>query len=220
MQGTTLVFFVIRIISKFRRAGRVGLVCGWFVLAAAFVLGCDPTRRIPLAYKPTQMHANAVMAPAGSPAICVVVTDGRSGDPAKIGENQEGRKPVNILARPESPPTKVIQDAFSSELTQKGYKVVADPAGAGRVLQVKLMRFWAQESPSYEAQVLTETSIVAKPTGRVLWTGTLSGDDSTFGRSFSTENYNQVLSNSTIEMVAQAMTKPEFQSALSGRWMP
>jgi hypothetical protein len=149
----------------------------------------------------------------------LVVTDARSGDLAKIGENQEGRKPVNILARPESPPANVIRDAFSSERTQKGYKVVPDRAAAGRILQVKLMRFWAQESPSYEAQVLTETSVTS-PTDRVLWTGTLSGEDSTFGRSFSTENYNQVLSNSTIKMVGQAMTKPEFQAALSGRWTP
>jgi hypothetical protein len=189
------------------------------VLAAAFALGCDPTRHIALQYKPTQMHANAAMAPAGSPPIYLMVMDERSGDLGKIGENQEGSKPVQIRARPESPPAKVIRDAFTAELTQKGYKVVLDRAAAARILQVKLIRFWAQESPSYEAQVMTETSINS-PSGHVFWMGTLSGEDSTFGRSFSTENYNQVLSNSTIKMIGQAMTKPEFQAALSGRFVP
>jgi len=131
----------------------------------------------------------------------------------RIGENRENPVVVPILPGGATPPV-WLADSLASELRQSGVNVVSDPAAADRQLSVNLSQFWVQESPDYHAQISISVQVLDSG-GKVLWGGSAAGDDSTFGRSLSVENYQQVMSNAAIKLVVNLVSNPGFAQAVT-----
>ncbi|MDE2264227.1 MAG: hypothetical protein KGL45_17015 [Gammaproteobacteria bacterium] len=52
--------------------------------------------------------------------------------------------------------------------------------------------------------------------GKVLWSGTASGEAKPFGRSYELEDYCEVLSDAILNTVSSMLQSAQFQKALSG----
>ena len=201
-----------------RRELRSGLLAG--VLGSVVVVaGCAGMRHptsvtVPLVLRPTEVPNAAVSMPHGQGRVHVAaVQDGRA-EREKIGENRENSPPVPILA--DSSPTEFVRAALVEQLKNSGVKVAEGSDAADFTLAVTLTRFWAEESPNYDAQVMLAAEVRTRG-GAAVWSGTASGHDGTFGRSLSAENYQQVLSNALVNAIASLTAKPQFQEALIPR---
>jgi hypothetical protein len=197
-----------------RGAGRIAT---WAALLSGITLvsGC-PTKNpssltVPLQLRTTQMP-NAMVSFAQSPGRVYVapVQDGRT-EKDRIGENRENTPPTPIYG--DSSPTEFVRAGVIEQLKNDGVTIVQSADGADAVLAMTLNRFWAQESPNYDAQVILAVEVRGRG-GAALWSGTASGHDGTFGRSLSAENYQQVLSNALANAVSGLVAKPQFQEAL------
>ncbi|MBV8779936.1 MAG: hypothetical protein JO353_00930, partial [Phycisphaerae bacterium] len=112
-------------------------------------------------------------------------------------------------------PSTYVHDAVVSQLRSNGINVVDSPEEADRVLKLTLVRFWVVENPNYHGVVQLNGSLTDRNGANLLWNGGSEGDDSTFGRSLSAENYNQVLSNATSKAAANLLKQPVFMQSMS-----
>ena len=168
---------------------------------------------VPLKFRPTaQMKTNVFT--GGVPDLSVhvgAVTDARD-NRDQIGENVEEKKAVPIFAG-DPHPTDFVRGAVRELIGRSGIKVTDDPSRADRVLALELQRFWAQERDTYEGDVRA-TVAVQDSSGRQLWKGTLNGTAKTFGRSLSAENYQEVFSDSVVNLVEGLLNDEGFRAAL------
>jgi len=183
---------------------------------AAFGTGCSmrhaSSLTVPLELRTTQVPNAAISLPQGQGRVFVAaVQDGRTVKD-RIGENREGSPPIPILA--DSSPTEFVRNAVIEQFRNDGLSVVETGDAADSIVTMTLTRFWAEESPNYDAQVVLGVEVRSK-TGSVLWSGNASGSDGTFGRSLSVENYQQVFSNALVNAVSSLVAKPQFQQALT-----
>ena len=181
-------------------------IATWTALLSAMTIasGC-PTNKpssltVPLQLRATQVPTAVSFSQTPGRVYVAPVQDGRT-DKDRIGENQENTPPTPIYG--DSSPTEFVRAAVAEQLKN----------GADAVLAMTLNRFWAQESPNYDAQVVLAVEVRSR-SGAALWSGTASGHDGTFGRSLSAENYQQVLSNAVVNAVSGLVAKPQFQEAL------
>jgi hypothetical protein len=134
---------------------------------------------------------------------------------SKIGENQEE---VELGARPVTAggidPGRFVRDVFARELPTVGIPTVGAASAANRILTFKLLQFYVIESDTYKA-IVDGTVDVTDGSGRILFNGSVTGDDSTFGRSFSAENYEQVLSDASVKVLENLLRYPAFRGALN-----
>ncbi len=213
--------------TKSRRSGGMsrgfGLLVTWAALLGGMTMasGCPTSKpsslTVPLQLRTTQMP-NAVVSFAQTPGRVYVapVQDGRT-EKDRIGENRENTPPTPVYG--DSSPTEFVRTAVVEQLKNDGVTIVQSADGADAVLAMTLNRFWAQESPNYDAQVILAVEVRNRG-GAALWSGTTSGHDGTFGRSLSAENYQQVLSNALANAVSGLVAKPQFQEALRPQAQP
>jgi len=95
-------------------------------------------------------------------------------------------------------------------LRSKGVQVVG--AGAPRVLELKLVRFYVVEAGTYGAEVGLNVTL-RDSGGKVLWRGATSGTSHRWGRSFEESNYQESLSNALIDAVKNLLGTPAFVQA-------
>ena len=194
----------------------VGLIAVWTALLGAMTIasGCLTNKpsslTVPLQLRTTQVPAAVSFTQTPGRVYVAPVQDGRT-DKDRIGENQENTPPTPIYG--DSSPTEFVRAAVAEQLKNDGVTVVPSADGADAVLAMTLNRFWAQESPNYDAQVVLAVEVRSR-SGATVWSGTASGHDGTFGRSLSAENYQQVLSNAVVNAVSGLVAKPQFQEAL------
>lgn len=91
--------------------------------------------------------------------------------------------------------------------------------GAGLVLDTTLIEFEIVETnqavgATYNASVRLAADL--KSGGRSLWSGSGLGDATRYGRKFSNENVNEVLSDALLEAFAQLIGEPALERAWSG----
>ena len=191
-------------------------IATWTALLGAMTIasGC-PTNKpssltVPLQLRATQVPTAVSFSQTPGRVYVAPVQDGRT-DKDRIGENQENTPPTPIYG--DSSPTEFVRAVVAEQFNNNGVTVVASADGADAVLAMTLNRFWAQESPNYDAQVVLAVEVRSR-SGAALWSGTASGHDGTFGRSLSAENYQQVLSNAVVNAVSGLVAKPQFQEAL------
>lgn len=133
-----------------------------------------------------------------------------------IGKNTEDEgKTVLIMCAAEGiGPLDFVREQLSQDLHDNGASLVSEPALAGRRITLRLLRFWAEESPGYRADVRAAIE-VKDSSGAVLWNGTAAGGNSRFGRSLKPDNYNECLTDSTIEMLGKLLGNSDFQKAIA-----
>lgn len=169
--------------------------------------------RVPMEYRPTgPLETGAISGglPAGQ-TVAVTATDSRA-DRSAIGTNVEKEgAPIPIYA--EGNPDQFVREAVARELGNVGMSVVNDPSQAKRVLHFDLNRFWTEESSLYRGTVNANVEL-RTASGKVLWHGLASGSSKRFGRSLSSENYQEAFSDATMDMIQNLLKNGDFLAAL------
>jgi hypothetical protein len=190
-------------------------VLGCLGVMATLGTGCvhhASSLTVPLELRATQVPNAATSMPQGLGRAYVPAVQDARAQQDRIGENRENSPAIPVYAA--SSPTVFVRETLIEQLKTNGIPVAESAAAADAIVVVTLNRFWAEESPNYDAQVVLAVEVRGKG-GAVLWSGTASGNDGTFGRSLSVENYQQVLSNALVNAVAVLVAKPQFQQALA-----
>jgi hypothetical protein len=168
---------------------------------------------VPLSFRPTsqlKMGAFAGDLP-DTPVHVGTVNDARD-KKDQVGENLENKTPIPVLAG-NVEPTQFIHDTTRDLLRRAGLQVSDDQAAAERVLVTDLQHFWVKETNTYEAEVRATITVQDKG-GRQLWKGTTNGTAERFGRSLKAENYQEVFSDATVDLVQNLLGNPGFRAAL------
>ncbi len=91
--------------------------------------------------------------------------------------------------------------------------IVDDKAAADRVIATDLMRLWVQETGTYQGEAVAAVAVQDK-SGRQIWKGTVNGSAGRWGRSLKAENYQEVMSDSTLRMIESLLNNAAFRKAL------
>jgi hypothetical protein len=191
------------------------------LLSLALMVGCshdEPSGGgpvvVPLSYTPEHAKDSIKPYPAAVPQDRIFVgrfEDKRDKTDA-IGVNVEHSNPVQVVAGTD--PVEFFRQTLASQLKSAGLNVVDDPSQADRIINGELTRFWVEESNSYQANIAASIRVSDK-SGMAIWQGAISGKGETFGRSMSTENYRQVLSDAMVRLTYENLiVLPEFQKAI------
>ncbi len=189
--------------------------CGMALLltAVAASTGCSLT--VPIQYRPTTwMDVNRF---AGKLPLCdelkvliEPVSDERI-DRDLIGENSE-RWEIPILSEGTSPPV-FVHRILKEKFVGAGFTLVSDPTEATRVVSVKLLRFWVQETEEYRGEVRALVT-VREPNGTALCHLLLGGSSEREGFSLWKSLYQSVLSDSTIYLAENILSNGSFQASM------
>ena len=194
-----------------------------FALAACVFLGLfasSPAARarellsdIPLRWSPTTQPGREGTLEV--PRVRVRIGAFRDARPRRdlIGENREDPpKPVRPVTTRENVPAWVA--AHLREVGRRyGFQVV--DANPDVVLSGEVRRFFVTEENTYKGQV-TLALTARRPGGRVLWSGTVTGDATRFGRSYRADNYCEVLSDALVDVVKHLLEEGKFTRAVRG----
>jgi uncharacterized lipoprotein YajG len=151
-------------------------------------------------------------------AVTLRVEEGRGGDAMEIGQGtNDDDQHFPIVAS--SDVLQYLTQTLSSVAQDWGLKV--DKA-ADRVLTLKLMRFFVDESNkavgSVYASEVKVTYTLADAKGKHLMDGAASGSAHRYGRARSADNANEVLSDALKETFAEVLSDPRLQDAwVSGK---
>lgn len=165
---------------------------------------------VPLEWRPTSDLRLGAMQMSQSPVQFDVFRDVRA-DKQAIGENREDQTPKPVT-------TKDDVGAFVSTHMRQlfdsaGLKTVD---GDGTVtIKGEVTQFFVRETSLYRSEVAVHLTVVGRD-GKVLWSGTASGEAKRFGRSYKLENYYEVLSDAIVNTVSSMLQSEQFQKALSG----
>ena len=191
---------------------------GLSVIGLALCLtGCGRPYMIDLAYMPKSTPMAFPMPPM---TVAVSVQDSRqrvipyAKDPKMdgIGQNIENSDKPRAIATYDSPPA-FVGDVAGRLLKLRNVKVVSDPAQAQRRLVLHLQSFWTVEGDTYKAQVDLKGDLMSQD-GRSLWQGSSSGSGSNWGSSLKEVNYQEVLTDATMDSLQQLMKDPAFVAAM------
>lgn len=169
---------------------------------------------VPLVYVPTEGISPPSMAIPPRAAIFIAAVEDARDQREIIGENREDadeRAPIPILA--EGSPAEFIREAVVRELGTLGFSIANDPGAAERTVTLRLTRFFTAEGGLYIGDVWAHAQVFSG--GEVLWQGLVSGRAKRFGRSLKAENYREVFSDATQDMIEQLAAAPGFQTALA-----
>lgn len=160
---------------------------------------------------PRDMPAAGVVALSGKSVTVKVTGDQRPAPLQQIGVNVEERNP-----RPVSTPDDVdafIRSSVEQVLAANGARAV--PAGAQRVLALKVLTYFVQEGNTYSARV-TFAARLTDAAGTTLWEGPMAGSYNHWGHSFDEQTYLEALSNATMDAVKSLLGTPAFAQAAAG----
>lgn len=199
------------------RAGKVTTMVAAGVVFLA-IAGCaKPTQlTVPLVDRPTDrlnLSAFAGALPMDSKIRIAVgpVTDART-EKTAIGVNAEDPVKVPIHAFG-TEPAAFVQASVARCLADAGLNVVQADGSPTRVLKLELIRFWVEETRRYRTEVRAKATL-AKADGATLWEGLVNGANTRFGRILSIENYQEAVSDATLQMTQGLLANPGFQNAL------
>lgn len=179
----------------------------------------DPDRMVlGLQYQPTsqidqsRLQGAAAMNPASRVWINPVIDQHPEGSQIGISE-EEDKSPVYFGANG-LPPADFVRAAVAYVLPAYGVPVAADPSSSTHVLELRMVRFFAVETSTYEATI-TVNATLADRAGTVLWQGAISGVNKRWGRTFTPENYIGVLSDAALDLSARLALDPGFRAGAS-----
>jgi len=209
---------------SFRRIVLIAVSLGLSMLA-----GCVLTRpltNVPLTWSPSDtLNLGGVRQNFGAPAtVHFLPFEDTATDPQMIGKNVEpnrvnhwdantGRnKPLPVDVTTSDQVGHFVSQHMQDLFAQAGYRAV--DTNAERVVSGVVHKFFVEEGNLYRA-TLDISLTVRDQNGKVLWSGSVEGTSSTFGHSYSLENYEQVLSNSVVSAADKLLDDPLFNKALA-----
>lgn len=165
---------------------------------------------VPLKWLPTSDLRLGAMEMSQVPVQFEVFRDLRA-DKQAIGENREDPTPKPVTT------TDDVGSFVSTHMRQlfnsAGLKTV--DSGGAVTIKGEVTQFYVRETSLYRSEVAVHLTVVGRD-GKVLWSGTASGEAKRFGRSYKLENYYEVLSNAIVNTVSSMLQSAQFQKALSG----
>jgi hypothetical protein len=182
----------------------IAVACGTQALAASLV-------NVPLQWRATSDLRPGTIEMSPVPVQFDVFSDARANKQA-IGENREDEtpKPVTTTDDVGAFVSTHMRDLFN----QAGLKTV--DSGGTVTIKGQVTRFFVRETSVYRSEVAVHL-IVTDQNGKVLWSGTASGEATRFGRSYKLENYYEVLSDAIVNTVSSMLQSAPFEKALSGQ---
>lgn len=191
------------------------LTLALFVPATAEAKKNDPN--IPLSYTPTTSVAEASAVPTSAMrdvAAAIVVEDDRAVDEAVIGtRTNDDDQRIELLATGDV--SEFVQSALIRQAREWTFKT-AEGDEADVVLAVRLTQFAVEETnqavgATYEARVTLDLAL--RRGGEEKWSEVVSGDATRYGKKFSAENANEVLSDALAEAFALALNHSGLRKA-------
>ena len=165
---------------------------------------------VPLQWRPTSDLRLGTMEMSQAPVQFDVFRDVRA-DKQAIGENREDEKPKPVTTRDD---VGSFVSTHMRELCESaGLKTV--DSGGTVTIKGEVTQFFVRETSLYRSEVTVHLSVVSRD-GKVLWSGTASGEAKRFGRSYKLENYYEVLSDAIVNTVSSMLQSAQFQKVLSG----
>jgi YajG family uncharacterized lipoprotein len=133
-------------------------------------------------------------------------------DKQAIGENREDQKPKPVTTGDD---VGAFVSTHMRELFNSAGLKTVDSNGTVTI-KGEVTQFFVRETSLYRSAVAVHLTVMGRD-GKVLWSGTASGEAKRFGRSYKLENYYEVLSDAIVNTVSSMLQSPQFQKALSGR---
>lgn len=165
---------------------------------------------IPLKWRPTSDLRLGVLQMSQAPVQFEAFRDARA-DKHAIGENREEDTPKPVTTTDDV--GAFVSAHMRSLFDQAGLKTV-DSNGTVTI-KGEVTQFFVRETSLYRSEVAVHLTVVGRD-GKVLWSGTASGEAKRFGRSYKAENYYEVLSDAIVNTVSSMLQSAQFQKALSG----
>lgn len=167
-----------------------------------------PLQNVSLQWKPSANANFGVVEVTGRKFSFETFKDVRQ-RPELIAENREKATPRLVTTKDD---VGAFVTTHMRQIFDRGGLTTVD-SGGDAVVSGEVRQFFVDETDTYKANVVVHLTI-RNGAGAVLWDGDVSGSASTFGRSYSMENYNQVLSDSVIDATAALLSDHDFRSAM------
>jgi hypothetical protein len=181
----------------------IAAICGTQAHAALLV-------NVPLEWRPTTELRLGTTEMSQAPVQFEVFRDVRA-DKQAIGENREDPTPKPVTT------TDDVGSFVSTHMRQlfqnAGLKTV--DSGGAVTIKGEVTQFYVRETSLYRSEVAVHLTVVGRD-GKVLWSGTASGEAKRFGRSYKLEDYYESLSNAIVNTVSSMLQSAQFQKVLSG----
>jgi len=185
-----------------------------FLLVALMICGCAPQlhTNVPLVWKPTNDAYSITtenLTPLYARKIQVASFVDKRDIKVEIGKYIEDG--ANMPVTTSENITAWSTDQFKKMLALYGVDSVENNADV--VLQGELLHFYVTEDKTYKGNVGLKITALSS-SGAVLWQGVTTGSAKRFGRSYSLENYYEVLSDSYSDSVHNLLSNSSFIQAI------
>jgi hypothetical protein len=187
---------------------QVRIVVTLIALALGACASREPLTDVPLVWRPTSSETVGTVK-GTSLRIRFEPFKNESNQPRLIAENREEATVLPVTTRDEV-------GAFVSTEMRHLFDVAGLTTVSGNgdvIVSGEVKRFFVTETGTYEGSVIVHVTL-RDPTGKVLWGGTATGSATRFGRSYSQENYYEVLSDSVIDATHSLLHNADFVQTL------
>jgi len=134
-------------------------------------------------------------------------------NPSLVAENRENADKV-LPVTTSSDVAAYVGDHLKETLHAAGLNVVDGPGEM--IVSGEIRQFFVTEVNTYGGE-LTLLIHVKNSEGKELWTGTVSGDSTRWGRSYSVTNYYETMSDMTLRAAYNLLVNSGFRDALAKR---
>lgn len=165
---------------------------------------------VPLQWRATSDLRLGVMQMSQTPVQFQAFQDVRP-DKHAIGENREDETPKPVTTNDDV--GAFVSAHMRGLFDQAGLKTVNSNGTV--TIKGEVTQFFVRETSLYRSEVAVHLTVVGRD-GKVLWSGTASGEAKRFGRSYELEDYYEVLSDAIVNTVSSMLQSAQFQKALSG----
>lgn len=181
-------------------------------LAAVALGACaaqPPLRNVALQWKPSA-DANFGVVQSSKHKFSFENFKDMRQQPELIAENREKATPRTVTTKDD---VAAFVATHMRQIFDRAGLTTVD-SGGDVVVSGEVRQFFVEETETYKANIVVHLT-VRNNAGAAVWEGDVSGSASTFGRSYSMENYSQVLSDSVIDATATLLKDHDFRSALA-----
>lgn len=182
------------------------------MLSAAALCACaaqPPLQNVALKWTPSAQPNFGVVEASAHKFSFEGFKDARQ-QPQLIAENTEKATARTVTTKDD---VGMFVTTHMRQIFDRGGLTTLD-SGGDIVVSGEVRQFFVEEKDTYKGSVVVHLTL-RNSAGRVLWEGDVSGTASTFGRSYSLENYNQVLSDSVVDATTTLLKDHDFRSALT-----
>lgn len=190
------------------------IICRCCLVVALTTCGCAPHNytNVPLVWKPTN-DVYSITTENLTPLYARKIKVASFIDKRDI-KNEIGKYIEDGANKPVTTSEDIAvwsTDRFNKILIQYGVNPVQNNADV--VLRGEVLHFYVLEDKTYKGNVALKIT-ASSNSGAVLWRGVTTGSAKRFGRSYSLENYYEVLSDSYSEAVDNLLKNTSFIQAL------